>query len=123
LLAAFTPSLAYVAGKHNIHFDFNDSDIHDAIQTALTEMNFATAMNCNLRETGITLTRPASETEPANGYEGEMEYHSDGAEGEYTVLFSMEKICSDMGCLKIIPSSHKEYVEGIGHAHVSSIRI
>jgi ectoine hydroxylase-related dioxygenase (phytanoyl-CoA dioxygenase family) len=78
-------------------------------------MQFSNILKCNLRETGVTLTRPASDSDH---YEGEMEYHSDGALGEYTVLFSVDDMAYDMGCLKIIPLSHKEYVDGVGHENV-----
>ena len=49
---------------------------------------------------------------------GEMEYHSDGAAGEFTVLFCVDDIVSDMGSLNIVRGSHTEYVEGVGHAEV-----
>ncbi len=49
---------------------------------------------------------------------GEMEYHSDGAAGEFTVLLAVDEITTDMGSLNIILGSHNEYVEGIGHGEV-----
>jgi hypothetical protein len=47
-----------------------------------------------------------------------MEWHSDGGEGEATVLLSLTGIAADMGAVRVMPGSHKDYVEGIGHAEV-----
>ena len=44
-----------------------------------------------------------------------MEWHSDGARGEATILLGLENVSPDMGCLRVVPGSHLQYVDGIGH--------
>lgn len=48
-----------------------------------------------------------------------MQWHSDGAQGEATMLLSLDGIDDDMGCLKIVPGSHRKYVPGTGHSEVT----
>ena len=52
------------------------------------------------------------------GGEG-MEWHSDGAEGEYTVLFSLDNITVDQGTLGVVPGSHSMFVPGVGHGDLA----
>lgn len=47
-----------------------------------------------------------------------MQWHSDGAEGEATILLSLEGIDEDMGVLKVVPRSYMEYVPGTGYDEV-----
>lgn len=51
-------------------------------------------------------------------YHGGMEWHSDGALGEVTMLITFTGIKESMGPVRIMPGSHMDYVEGIGHAEV-----
>eukprot|EP01034_Spumella_vulgaris_P023630 gene23630-29869_t len=44
-----------------------------------------------------------------------MEWHSDGAEGEATVLMAVSDVDEAMGSLRVIPGSHLLYVPGVGH--------
>ena len=105
-------------GKHNIHFDPHFSSQHQALNDLAVESNFSTILSaymgkeCILRETGISLTRPFNRKNNESG-EG-MEWHSDGAEGEATVLMSLSDLLVTQGVLHVIPFSHKEYIPGIG---------
>mmetsp|Transcript_77302 Transcript_77302/g.151677 ORF Transcript_77302/g.151677 Transcript_77302/m.151677 type:complete len:326 (+) Transcript_77302:45-1022(+) len=47
-----------------------------------------------------------------------MEWHSDGPRGESTVLMALEDVEPEQGCLRVIPGSHRLYVDGIGHTEV-----
>ncbi len=47
-----------------------------------------------------------------------MQWHSDGADGEATMLLSFDGISEDMGVLKLVPRSYMEYVDGIGYDEV-----
>ncbi len=47
-----------------------------------------------------------------------MEWHSDGAEGEATILLGLQDVAPEQGSLRVIPGSHLRYVEGIGHDEV-----
>lgn len=48
-----------------------------------------------------------------------MQWHSDGAQGEATMLLSLDSIDDNMGCLKVVPGSHRKYVRGTGHSEVT----
>jgi 2-keto-3-deoxy-galactonokinase len=48
-----------------------------------------------------------------------MEWHSDGAKGEATILLGLQNVSPDQGSLRVVPGSHMRYVEGIGHDEVS----
>lgn len=100
--------------------------------------------HCSLRESGISITRPyqarrvstngtqtgamdkndnvegseqEEEMEDPQAGEG-MEWHSDGARGEATILMALEDVEPEQGSLCVIPGSHKIYVDGIGHTEV-----
>ena len=98
---------------------------------------------CSLRETGISVTRPmlmdhqistsSSSSSGGSGGGGSsssgftgptyipgegMEWHSDGSRGEATVLMTLEDIDATMGSLHVIPGSHHEYIDGVGHEEV-----
>jgi hypothetical protein len=61
-----------------------------------------------------------TEEEPEDLAAGEgMEWHSDGPRGEATILMALEDVSPDQGCLRVIPNSHKIYVDGIGHTEVT----
>lgn len=47
-----------------------------------------------------------------------MEWHSDGAKGEFTMLLAVEDVTADMGAVRIVPRSHLQYVDGVGHEEV-----
>lgn len=47
-----------------------------------------------------------------------MQWHSDGADGEATMLLSFDGITEDMGVLKLVPRSYMEYVSGVGYDEV-----
>lgn len=47
-----------------------------------------------------------------------MQWHSDGADGEATMLLSFDGITEDMGVLKLVPRSYMEYVTGVGYDEV-----
>jgi ectoine hydroxylase-related dioxygenase (phytanoyl-CoA dioxygenase family) len=47
-----------------------------------------------------------------------MQWHSDGAWGESTILMSLFDFQRDFGVLKVVPGSHYQYVEGIGYDEV-----
>ena len=111
-------------GKHNFHFDnYENSQHHEAL------LKFAEAYKLHelltayhngneveLRETGMSFTRPSS---AAGGHGEGMEFHSDGAKGENTVLMSMYDIEREQGELLVIPRSHLEYKNGVGHGEIT----
>jgi hypothetical protein len=116
-------------GKHNIHFDPEFSEQHQVVFQAITEagilelLSSVTGLVCSLRESGISITRPStlsrnemSSSDMSNGFSsGEgIEWHSDGAKGEFTMLMSYEDIEKERGCVRYVPGSHLEYVEGTG---------
>ncbi len=47
-----------------------------------------------------------------------MEWHSDGAKGEATILLGLQNVSPDQGSLRVVPGSHHKYVDGIGHDEV-----
>ncbi len=69
-------------------------------------------------ETGLSITRPNYNGVIGAG-EG-MEWHSDGAKGEFTVLMSLYDVEENQGSLGIIPGSFSDYREGTGHGHINS---
>ena len=44
-----------------------------------------------------------------------MEWHSDGSKGECTVLLSLSDIEEEQGSIGVVPYSHTEFIDGIGH--------
>lgn len=132
-------------GKHNIHFDPEFSSEHMLLEKMATEMHITEILEiylgkkCSLRETGLTLTRPlfiftkeqindiddidlvktvdSNENNLEVAGEG-MEWHSDGPRGEVTVLVSFNQVTDQMGSLRVLPSSHKLYIDGVGHDEV-----
>ena len=135
-------------GKHNIHFDPLESPQHAALAKLASESHFSELLSkymgahCSLRESGISITRPyqpnrsafahddqasGSERQPgqeqfvdAKAGEG-MEWHSDGPKGEATILMALEDVAPEQGSLRVVPGSHKVYVDGIGHTEVSNV--
>jgi hypothetical protein len=93
---------------------------------------------CSIRETGMSMTRPVPSSVSSSpslpheqvimgddgmfmGGDG-MEWHSDGSRGEYTVLTSLDAdIEENIGTLGMVPGSHLEFVEGVGHGDVSTL--
>lgn len=123
-------------GKHNIHFDSEFSAEHESASQLAADAHFSdflshyTGKACCLRETGISLTRPTSSAftdKVANSPEdsaGEgMEWHSDGARGECTVLLALDDVNAEKGCLRLVPCSHLRYVDGIGHDEVRIVKL
>lgn len=114
-------------GKHNIHFDPHLSS-HHAYLAALVDfiqlpplLSLCSGRICSLRETGFSLTRKATESNGSGVDYGEgMEWHSDGAEGEFTMLMGLYDVPMEMGPLKILPKSHLLYQDGVGHLNVSN---
>ncbi|RYH32308.1 hypothetical protein EON65_00820 [archaeon] len=121
-------------GKHNIHFDPILSVQHEAVAELASQSLFADILSnysgksYSLRESGFSLTRPTLESmenstaslQRSSLYAGEgMEWHSDGSAGEATVLLSLTGITEDMGPVRVMPRSHKDYVDGTGHSEVS----
>jgi ectoine hydroxylase-related dioxygenase (phytanoyl-CoA dioxygenase family) len=125
-------------GKHNIHFCPEMSKQHQMLAGLALEAHYSETLSlymgkkCILRETGISLTRPAQAVnvievdahdlalvceEGVVAGEG-MEWHSDGAEGEATVLMAVEDVNESMGSLRVVPGSHLMYVPGVGHEEV-----
>eukprot|EP01036_Dinobryon_divergens_P026100 gene26100-34708_t len=111
-------------GKHNVHFDPQFSEQHGVLQQLAAEAGFAQLLStymgkqCSLRETGISVTRPIliDHKRSTTHIPGEgMEWHSDGSRGEATVLMTLEDIDPTMGSLHVIPGSHHEYIDGVGH--------
>lgn len=120
-------------GKHNIHFDPEFSEEHKVLSELIDSsgvLNLLSAYmggSCILRETGISITRPSShhtnqpQTEETSAVEltskyGEgMEWHSDGAKGEATMLLGLDDMPQDQGVLRMLPGSHRQYVDGVGH--------
>eukprot|EP01039_Chlorochromonas_danica_P002142 gene2142-2336_t len=118
-------------GKHNIHFDPQFSPQHEALATMVKEGGILDLLTnylgkqFSLRETGFTMTRPmvpevleekeAVTEDERELYHGGMEWHSDGALGEVTMLITFTGIKESMGPVRIMPGSHMDYVEGIGH--------
>ena len=114
-------------GKHNVHFDPQFSKQHGVLQQLAAEAGFAQLLSaymgkeCSLRETGISVTRPIliDHQRSTTHIHGEgMEWHSDGSRGEATVLMTLEDIDPTMGSLHVIPGSHHEYIDGVGHEEV-----
>ncbi|GMH42319.1 hypothetical protein BSKO_10238 [Bryopsis sp. KO-2023] len=93
-------------GKRNVHFDPHESEAHfgmaDLARESMLEdvIRAYAGEECSLSETGFSVTRP--------GGEG-MEWHSDGVEGEMTILMSLTEISEEQGCLGVVPCSHKKY--------------
>lgn len=91
-------------GKTNIHFDmYGGSVCHDAM-AKLGEDNGLTALireycgeDCTLSETGVSLTGPSG---------GGLEWHIDGAEGECTVIMSLDDVQPEQGMLGLVLGSH-----------------
>ena len=100
--------------------------------------------NCVLRETGLSVTRPARD----NIHLGEgMEFHSDGAQGmitihistyplslhrvmtyyqckgEYTMLMSFADVSAEQGALCLHPNSHLQFKTGIGHGDLDQQKL
>lgn len=107
------------AGKHNIHFDIHDTiGIHNALKKVASQMIACVhEKKFELREYGLSITRPYSQIHQKHG-EG-IEWHSDGGKGEHTMIVAMEDIPKRMGALKVLPGSHQVYVDGRGHGEVS----
>jgi hypothetical protein len=125
-------------GKHNIHFDPEFSSQHAFLVEMIEEskmldmLSLISQKTCSLRETGMSLTCPKHTSVSFSGDNGNgsnltvagegMEWHSDGAKGEYTMLMSIiEDVTWEMGSLRIVPGSHLEYVDGTGHDEVKYI--
>jgi hypothetical protein len=121
-------------GKHNIHFNPEFSYHHKVLETMaenaklpklleLAQNNLELNDNgyiCKLREIGLSMTRPLIKDNNLNDdsfdYGSGMEMHSDGCKGEYTVLMSLDSdIEKDKGALLVVPRSHLDYIDGIGH--------
>lgn len=47
-----------------------------------------------------------------------MEWHSDGPRGEFTILMALEDVSAEQGSLRVVPASHRVYVDGQGHTEV-----
>lgn len=114
-------------GKHNIHFDPFLPGTHNTLADLAEESSFSKILSsymrkeCSIREYGISMTRPyysSSSTDPSTAPGEGMEWHSDGARGEATVLMALDDINEMMGTLFIMPGSHMKYVDGIGHDEV-----
>jgi hypothetical protein len=50
-----------------------------------------------------------------------MEWHSDGEEGEFTVLLALDDIPHEVGSLGFIPGSYRQFIPGTGHGNVSPV--
>ena len=127
-------------GKHNIHLDPYLSNHHLVLSQLATQSHLAELLSkymnraCSLRECGLSLTRPCirestyswssddhdngSNDSSGDGAGEGMEWHSDGSNGEATVLMSFEDIDYEQGALRVIPNSHKIYVDDVGHDEV-----
>ncbi len=116
-------------GKHNIHFDPEFSEQHEILYEMISNagvldiLSAVSGGTCTLRETGISITRPLL-NKFGTELSGEgIEWHSDGAKGEFTMLLGLDDVSNDMGALRIVPGSHLEYVDGIGHDEVRNVSI
>ena len=104
-------------GKHNIHLDPYECHCHTALVQLLDASGICalvsdmTGKTCEVRETGFSMTRP-------KGGDG-MEWHSDGGEGEFTVLMALEDVAEEQGTLGVVPESHRKYVPGFGHGDIA----
>lgn len=134
-------------GKHNIHFDPEESPQHAAVADVARKAHFAELLSnymgspCTLRESGISMTRPYNANvqpktiAPLEQVDGKyaklytdengdvaagegMEWHSDGPKGEFTILMALEDVTAEQGSLRAVPGSHKVYVDGEGHSEV-----
>lgn len=113
-------------GKHNVHLDPYDSDVHAALADLLTQIGIpalltrCTGKACSVRETGFSMTSPHFTAPGGAGIAGEgMEWHSDGSAGEYTVLLSLSDVSDDQGTLGVVPGSHLSFVDGSGHGDIA----
>lgn len=77
-------------GKTNIHFDqYGASPCHDAMARLGEASGLASLIreycgdDCSLSETGVSLTGPRG---------GGLEWHIDGAEGECTMIMSLDDV-------------------------------
>lgn len=107
-------------GKHNIHLEAYSSPIHEALACMAKEAGIDDLLSAyqgktsHLRETGLSITCPSTSAQHGEG----MELHSDGPEGENTVLMAFDDIDYSMGSLLTVPGSHDRYVEGKGHGSI-----
>jgi hypothetical protein len=129
-------------GKHNIHLDPYLSNHHLVLSQLATQSQFVELLSkymnraCCLRECGLSLTRPcikdstypwigdhdgSNDSSSDDGSGEGMEWHSDGSNGEATVLMSFDDIDYEQGALRVIPNSHKIYVDDVGHDEVQSV--
>lgn len=115
-------------GKHNFHFDPIDGMCiyHRCLAKLAEASNFQRIISeylgrkCHLRETGISITHPLL----AGGVAGDgMEWHSDGAEGECTVILSLLDITEEQGSVGLVPASHLDFVPGVGHGAIDAEKI
>ena len=109
-------------GKHNMHFDAFESQHHailaDLVHTSgvIQLLRGYLGSSVQLRETGLSVTRPCIKGVSGDG----MEWHSDGSEGECTMLMSIDDISPITGSLCISPASQLEYKLGEGHTQIDS---
>ena len=109
-------------GKHNVHFDIFESHHHGLLTEFIHDCGLLHLLQAylgckvQLRETGLSVTRPMVGKSSGEG----MEWHSDGSAGEYTVLMSLTDISADTGSLCLAPRSHLEYKPGLGHVNIDS---
>jgi ectoine hydroxylase-related dioxygenase (phytanoyl-CoA dioxygenase family) len=95
-------------GKKNVHFS-DGSALHSVLAKLAAAAGVAELLSAahgaplTLSESGLSLTRA--------GGSG-MEWHSDGGEGENTVLLSLEDQPAERGALGFIPGSHVMYEPG-----------
>ena len=90
-------------GKTNVHFS-DETEEYEALEALAEGGRFASVAStylgggtASLFDCGASITRA--------GGEG-MAWHRDGAEGEVTVLMSLEDVSAQQGCVGVIPGSH-----------------
>jgi ectoine hydroxylase-related dioxygenase (phytanoyl-CoA dioxygenase family) len=93
-------------GKTNVHFAPFTSRVFQIVSQISEKSGINSLIrsylgeSSSLCEVGFSVTRP--------GGEG-IEWHSDGSEGECTVLMSLLDIPEEMGMLGMVPRSHTNY--------------
>eukprot|EP01041_Mallomonas_annulata_P003786 gene3786-7520_t len=97
-----------------------NNDIQSTILDDYDDSHTSTTSDCTTSSSTNNTENTSSSSVPVRYCNGDgMEWHSDGAAGECTVLMALEDIPADRGSLGIVPGSCEEYLDGIGHEEIN----